>query len=86
VQHAQRRPGRRDEVDGGGHPADVLELQVGRVGQVDVGLRGTVQQQRPARRPVRVTDQLGDARADGLDPPLTPPALRHGSSMSVAIR
>ena len=39
--------------------AHVLELEVGRVVEVDVALRGAVDQQRPGRRAVRVADQLG---------------------------
>jgi hypothetical protein len=47
-----------------GEPADVLELQVRRVVEVDVGLRGAVDVQRDGARPVGVRGQLGDAVVD----------------------
>jgi hypothetical protein len=47
-----------------GEPADVLELQVGGVVQVDVGLRGAVDVERPGARPVGVPRQLGDPVVD----------------------
>ena len=65
VQDAQRR-GRRgvervEQVTGAAH---VLELEVGGVGEVDVALRGAVDQQRPGRRAVRIGHQLGTPVAD----------------------
>jgi hypothetical protein len=60
VQHPQRGAGRREQVDGVGEPADVLELQVQGVVQVDVGLRGAVDVERPGAGPVGVTGQLGE--------------------------
>ena len=63
VQRAQRRVGRRAEVDQVTDPPDVLELQVRRVVEVDVALRRAVHEQRPAVRPVRVADELGRRRA-----------------------
>jgi acyl-CoA synthetase (AMP-forming)/AMP-acid ligase II len=45
VQHVQRSG--RGQIGEVPEPADVLELQVGRIVQVDVGLRGAVDQQRP---------------------------------------
>ena len=68
VQHAQRR-GRRgiQRVEQVTDPADVLELEVGRVGEVDVALRGAVDEQRPGRRAVGVGHELGPPVTD-LDP------------------
>jgi len=42
-------------------PADVLELQVIRLVQVDMGLRGAVDQQCPTPWPVGIPHQLGQA-------------------------
>jgi hypothetical protein len=47
-----------------GEPADVLELQVGGVVQVDVGLRRAVDVERPGARAVEVPGQLRDAVVD----------------------
>jgi hypothetical protein len=57
-----QNPGRRgrEQVDGVREPADVLELQVPGIVQVDVGLRGAVDVERPGARPVGVPGQLGD--------------------------
>jgi len=60
VQDAQRGRRRRVErVEQVSGPADVLELQMRVVGEVDVALRGVVDQQRPGRGAVRVGHQLG---------------------------
>ena len=64
VQHAQRLPGRGGQVDQVTEPPHVLELQVLRVIEVDVGLRGAVQQQRPGAGPVGVGHELGHAGVD----------------------
>jgi hypothetical protein len=68
VQDAQRGRRRRGErVEQVAGPADVLELQMRGVGEVDVALRGVVDQQRPGRGAVRVGHQLGPPVAH-LDP------------------
>ena len=65
MQDAQRCGRRRVErVEQVAGAADVLELEVGGVGEVDVALRGAVDQQRPGRRAVRVGHQLGTPVAD----------------------
>ena len=66
VQHAQWLPGRRRQIDQVPEPPHVLELQVLRIIEVNVRLRGSVHQQRPGPGPVRVTDKLNEARIDVL--------------------
>ena len=66
VQHPQRLPGRGGRVDDRGDPAHVAELQVGRIGEVDVGLGGVVDEQGPPAGPARIGDQFGGARVDLL--------------------
>ncbi len=65
-------------------PPDVLELEMRGIVQVDVRLRGAVEQQRPSLWAVRVADELGRAVVDlGREdrprhpqpPPLHPPIL-----------
>src|SRR5690606_15539284 len=58
VQRADRLGRRGDQVGDVGQPADVLELQVGGVVEVDVRLCGAVEQQGPALRAVGVADEL----------------------------
>ena len=80
MQHPQCFRGRRRQVDQVAEPPHVLELQVLRIVEVNVGLRGAVHQQGPAPGPVPVTDELGDARVDALpDDPRTAAAapVRH---------
>jgi hypothetical protein len=62
VQHPQRLSGRCRQIDQVPEPTHVLELQVPRVVEVNVRLRGAVHEQRPGPGPVRVTDKLDDAR------------------------
>ncbi len=54
VQHPDRLAGGSREVDQVAEPADILELQVAGVVQVNVGLRKAAGHQRPGSRPVRV--------------------------------
>jgi hypothetical protein len=49
-----RNPSRSNEIDDVSEATYVLERQVGRVVEVDVGLRCAVDEQQPARRPVGV--------------------------------
>ena len=65
-------PDGRDQVQCGGQPPDVLELQMGRVGQVDVRLRRAVQQQRPRAGPVRRPAPARPARCPPARPPGRP--------------
>jgi hypothetical protein len=44
VQRAQRPSRRCDQVNGGRHPPHVLELQMGRIREIDVRLRRAVEQ------------------------------------------
>src|SRR5690606_15034106 len=65
--HGPQRPaGRGGEVDDMTEAALVLEGEVRRVVQVDVRLRGTVDQQRPGPRAVPVGDELGESAVDVL--------------------
>ena len=66
VQHAQRLPGRRRQVDQVPEPAHVLELQVPGIVEVHVRLRCAVHQERPGPGPVRVGDQLDGARVGAI--------------------
>lgn len=67
MQDAQRLPGRRRrQVYQVPEPPHVLELQVLRVIEVNVRLRGAIHQQRPGPGPVTVSDKLGEARIDAL--------------------
>ena len=84
MQHAQRLAGRRDQVDGGRHPPDVLELEVGRVGQVDMGLRRAVEQQGPGGPPVRVRHQLDQAGCPRRQSACGARVSRHGTKYAVA--
>ena len=56
MKYPQRLAGGRREVDEVPEPPHVLELQVARVVEVDVGLREAVYQQRPRRAAVRIAD------------------------------
>ena len=62
VQHAQWLAVRRRQVDQVPEPPHVLELEVPRVIEVDMGLRSAVHQQRPSPGAVRIDDKLGGAR------------------------
>jgi hypothetical protein len=75
VQHAQRLSCRCRQVDQVAEPLHVVELQVPRVVEVDVRLRGAVHQQRPRAGPVGVADQLGGARLRAGPVGRTAPAL-----------
>jgi hypothetical protein len=66
VQHAQWLPGRCSQVDQVPKPPHVLELQVLRIIEVNVRLRGTVHQQRPGPGPARISNKLNHARIDVL--------------------
>ena len=68
-------------VDDVAHEPDVVELEVGRVGAVDVGLRHAVDRQQPAVVGVEVAQELRLA-----EPHRPPPGGRpgHGSSRSSA--
>ncbi len=65
VHRVQRRPGLGQGVDQVADPAGVLELQVGRFVEVDVGLRRTVDGQQPGPLPVHVGHQFRGAVVDG---------------------
>jgi hypothetical protein len=56
-----RRPGRSNEIKDVSETTYVFEGQVGRVVEVDVRLRGAVNEQQPAGRPVGIGLD-GDAR------------------------
>ena len=56
------------EVEHVAHPADVLELQVRGVAEVDVRLRGPLDQEHPGAVPVGVGQQFGGAARDGRGP------------------
>ena len=58
VQHAQRLTGRERQVGDVPDPADVLELQVTGVGEVDAALRDAVDEQQPRIRSVEIGDEL----------------------------
>ena len=83
----QRTAGRGDEIDDMAEAALVLEGEIRRVVEVDMRLRGTVDEQRPGVRALTVGYQLGqpavDLRDDGLGaapgPAPAPLALRHPS-------
>ena len=62
VQHPQRRPGRGGQVQQVAQPPHVLQLQVPRIVQVDVGLRDAAGQQHPGPGAVRVGQQLEGGR------------------------
>ncbi|GAB2933148.1 hypothetical protein GCM10022245_74010 [Streptomyces mayteni] len=70
-------------------PPLVLEGQPGGLVEVDVRLRGAVEQQLPAARPVRVGHQLGEAAGHHLAHALAgraaapPSLLRHAPSLRV---
>ena len=65
VDDVERRAGFRGQVEDVTHAPDVLELQVRRVVEVDVRLRGVVDQQHPGAVAVGVGEQLGGAAGDG---------------------
>jgi len=58
VQHAERLAGWRRVVEQVTESPDILELQVFRVVEVDMGMRYPVDEQRPRVRPVPVAYQL----------------------------
>ena len=63
MQNPERLPGGRHEVDQVPEPPHVLELEIARVVEVDMGLREAVHQQRPGRAAVRIAHELDHARA-----------------------
>ena len=66
MQHAQRRPARCGQVDDVPEPAHVLELQVPRIIEINVGLQDAADQQHPGAGPVQVAEQLDPAVRTGL--------------------
>jgi hypothetical protein len=66
VQRPQRRAGRERHVDGVPDPADVLEVQEGRVVEVHLALRDALDEQQPAARPGQVGDELGEPAPHAL--------------------
>jgi hypothetical protein len=80
--HGRERPVRQ-HVDDVAHEPDVVELEVRRVGAVDVGLRHAVDRQQPAVVGVEVAQELGLAERD-RPPPGGGPG--HGSSAAAPAR
>jgi hypothetical protein len=61
VQRAQRLTRRERQVGDMADPADVLELKVAGVSEVDPALRDAVDEQEPGIRPVEIRDELRGA-------------------------
>jgi hypothetical protein len=68
VEDVERGARTGGEVEDVSHPADVLELQVGGVLEIDVGLRGAVHEEHPRAVAVGVGEQFGRAAGDGGGP------------------